>query len=184
MNFDFRCIKRGRRQEGAALIVSLMFLVMMTLIGVTAMTSTNLEEKMAGNSRDYNLALQAAEAALRDSWIHINGTKISGATGFNSPCAYGLCLLSVTTIPVWASVDWSATGPSIVYGSQTGALPLLTGTGGVSQQPRYFIELIPYTAPGVTARTGAKQYIYRATARGFGGSNTAQATLQATFKRP
>ena len=39
-------------QTGSALIVSLMILLVLTLIGVTAMSGSNLEEKMSGNSRD------------------------------------------------------------------------------------------------------------------------------------
>lgn len=58
-------------QKGVVLITGLVFLVMMTILGVTAMQNTVLEERMAGNLRDENLAFQAAEAALRkvsDSW--------------------------------------------------------------------------------------------------------------------
>lgn len=60
---------RGRwpaRQSGAALVVGLVLLVVITLVGVGAMQTTTLQEKMAGNLRDSNLAFQASEAALRD----------------------------------------------------------------------------------------------------------------------
>src|SRR3569832_2459392 len=53
------------RQAGAVLIVSLLMLLIMTLLGITAMNSTTLEEKMAGNMRDRNTAMQASEAALK-----------------------------------------------------------------------------------------------------------------------
>lgn len=60
-----------RSQRGAALATSLILLLMLTLIGVTAMQSTTLEEKMAGNLRSEHLAFQAAEAALRagEEWL-------------------------------------------------------------------------------------------------------------------
>ena len=51
-------------QQGAVLIISLIILLLMTLIGTTGMQVTSLEEKMAGNMRDRNLAFQAAESAL------------------------------------------------------------------------------------------------------------------------
>jgi len=54
-----------QRQTGAALIVSLVLLLIMTVLGVTAMRTTTLQERMAGNLRDNNLAFQDAEAALR-----------------------------------------------------------------------------------------------------------------------
>jgi type IV pilus assembly protein PilX len=52
-------------QRGSALIVSLVFLLLLTILGVTAMRSSVLQERMAGNTRDTNLAFQAAETALR-----------------------------------------------------------------------------------------------------------------------
>jgi len=54
------------RQRGAALIVGLVLLVVITLVGIGAMQSTTLQEKMAGNLRDSNMSFQASEAALRN----------------------------------------------------------------------------------------------------------------------
>ncbi|AQZ34850.1 pilus assembly protein PilX [Pseudomonas sp. LPH1] len=53
------------RQQGAVLIVALIMLLLLTIIGLSSMRGTSLQENMAGNMRDINLALQAAEAALR-----------------------------------------------------------------------------------------------------------------------
>jgi Tfp pilus assembly protein PilX len=49
------------QQEGAALIVSLMLLVILTMLGISAMESTKLETKMATNVAEMNRALQMAE---------------------------------------------------------------------------------------------------------------------------
>ena len=51
-------------QQGAVLFTALMLLVIMTLLGISTMTSTNFEEKMAGNSQDINRSFQAAESGL------------------------------------------------------------------------------------------------------------------------
>jgi type IV pilus assembly protein PilX len=61
------------RQQGAVLIVALIFLVILTMLGVTAMTGTTMETRMAGNSRDLGVALNAAEAAMRDAEWDIGG---------------------------------------------------------------------------------------------------------------
>lgn len=53
-----------RTQTGAALVVSLLILLIMTIVGVSSMQTTTLEERMAGNMRDQNLSFQSAEAAL------------------------------------------------------------------------------------------------------------------------
>ncbi|MDG4559697.1 MAG: PilX N-terminal domain-containing pilus assembly protein [Candidatus Competibacter sp.] len=60
-----RALLAARQQRGAALVVGLILLVVITLVGVAAMRGTTLQEKMAGNLRDSNLSFQAAEAALR-----------------------------------------------------------------------------------------------------------------------
>ncbi|KJS73675.1 MAG: pilus assembly protein PilX [Pseudomonas sp. BICA1-14] len=52
-------------QRGAVLLVALIMLLLLTILGAAAMRDTNLQERMAGNMRDHNLAFQAAEAALR-----------------------------------------------------------------------------------------------------------------------
>lgn len=52
-------------QSGMALVISLILLLLLTLISMSAMRMSGLEEKMAGNDRDRNLAFQAAESALR-----------------------------------------------------------------------------------------------------------------------
>jgi Tfp pilus assembly protein PilX len=59
------------KQQGAILIIGLLFLLMLTIIGVSAMSTTAFEEKMAGNRIDREIAFQAAEAALRAGERHI-----------------------------------------------------------------------------------------------------------------
>lgn len=54
-----------RNESGAALIVALIMLLLISIVGVSAMQTTTMEEKMAGNLRDRHVAFQAAEAALR-----------------------------------------------------------------------------------------------------------------------
>jgi len=70
----------AHRQGGAILIVTLLFLVILTMLGITAITGTTMEERMAGNTRDSAIALQAAEAALRDARRDISNITV-GATG-------------------------------------------------------------------------------------------------------
>ncbi|MCP4489103.1 MAG: hypothetical protein GY820_17590 [Gammaproteobacteria bacterium] len=60
---------RFKRQQGAALIVSLIILIAMTLLGITSMRGTTTELAMAGNLRESSLAFQAAEAGLRSAEI-------------------------------------------------------------------------------------------------------------------
>ncbi|WP_019591513.1 PilX N-terminal domain-containing pilus assembly protein [Thioalkalivibrio sp. ALE20] len=60
------CANRGKQhQQGAALVVGLILLVVITLLAVAGMQNTVLQERMAGNMHDRNLAFQQAEAGLR-----------------------------------------------------------------------------------------------------------------------
>lgn len=54
-----------KRQSGAALYVSLIILILMTLIGVVAMQVASLQERMSANYQASNLAFQNAELAAR-----------------------------------------------------------------------------------------------------------------------
>jgi len=55
------------KSHGAVLVMSLMMLFVLTLIGVSSINTTSLEEKMTGNTRNRQLAFQAAETAVREA---------------------------------------------------------------------------------------------------------------------
>ncbi|MEN9865364.1 MAG: hypothetical protein RL748_954, partial [Pseudomonadota bacterium] len=57
--------KRLSAQSGLVLPLVLIFLVIMMLLGTAVIRNVSLEEKMAGNMRNRNLAFQSAEHALR-----------------------------------------------------------------------------------------------------------------------
>lgn len=124
------------RQQGAALLVALVILLIMTLLGVTTLQTTSLDEKMAGNSWDQNSAFQAAEAALRDaenqlaSIVNTSNYTATGGTSSN-----GLYALGGSPTNPFASANWTGTN-SLAYGSSTGK----TALPNVGAQPRYYIE--------------------------------------------
>ena len=60
-------------QRGVALIITLLILLVMTIVSVSSVQTTTIEERMAGNLRDRNLAFQAAETALRNAESFIEG---------------------------------------------------------------------------------------------------------------
>ena len=59
------------KQQGSVLIISLLLLIVTTLLGLSSMNNTIMEEKMAGNLRQQNLALQSSESTLREAeaWL-------------------------------------------------------------------------------------------------------------------
>lgn len=72
-----------RRQRGFSLIVSLMMLIVITILGVSASQMAINEERGSRNDRDRQIAFQAAEAALNDAELEILGPLASrnAATG-------------------------------------------------------------------------------------------------------
>lgn len=66
------------RQRGITLVVSLIFLLLLTILGVTAISTSTLQEKMSGNLRDQDVAFQAAESALRAGEDAINLLWVAG----------------------------------------------------------------------------------------------------------
>lgn len=146
------------RQHGTALVVALVFLLLMTLIGVTAMQTTTLQERMAGNERDRNLAFQAAEAALRagEEWVATSWSSLGSATALANPGQW----------------DGSgATGTITIDSAQLASQPVFHA--GPPQRVRVGSGLPP------TFRC-----IYPVTARAVGGSSEAVVVLRTMFESP
>jgi len=74
----YSAIPTARKQQGAVLIVALIMLLLLTIIGLSSMRGTSLQESMAGNMRDANLALQASEAALRKGEETVTAKFLAG----------------------------------------------------------------------------------------------------------
>ncbi len=171
-------------QAGSALIISLIFLIVMSLIGITAMQNTTLEEKMAGNMRDHDLSFQAAEAALRDAeeWLG-PGNLTSRPPACTNPL---LCdvweknyLIGFVDLTVPDDTWWSAN--SHEYGADTGAGNLTE----VSSDPRYLIEEVDFVPDSLVRGIGVPtgRNFYGVTALGAGGTAAAQTVVETTFTR-
>jgi type IV pilus assembly protein PilX len=63
-----------RSQTGFVLVTSLIFLVVITLLAVSAINSSTLQERMASNQREKSRARQAADAALRRGELVLQDT--------------------------------------------------------------------------------------------------------------
>jgi type IV pilus assembly protein PilX len=157
------------------------------LIGIAGANLSTSEERMARNARDSNIALQAAEAALRDAETDIVATRaLSGATLFSATCdqtgGKGLCIPATSGTQRWEAYLEDASR-SLSYGEQTGVPGFRPSTesGGVTGQPRYLVEAIP-DAVGTSLRAGGGRYIYRITALGYGALSGTRVMLQEFFR--
>jgi type IV pilus assembly protein PilX len=55
----------ARHQHGVALVVALLLLIVITLVGLAAVRGTIMQQRMASNQFDRQIAFQSAEAAMR-----------------------------------------------------------------------------------------------------------------------
>lgn len=197
-----RCVRGS--QDGASLIVSLLMLVAVLVLSISAASIALQSEKASRNDRDRQIALQAAEAALMDAELDIEGSPDKSksrsalfgkdyAEGFIAGCGagsdnpfQGLCQRSEEGgAPVWQSVDFadeSDNARSVPHGRFTGHV-FQTGQGSLpAKPPRYIIELMHYT--GAAASAGEDMtFFYRVTAVGFGMQPTTQVALQTFYRK-
>ena len=62
-----------------ALIMALVILMILTILGVTAMTTSSLEEKMSGNIQEQNRAFHAAESGISKVLTDANALNPNGS---------------------------------------------------------------------------------------------------------
>ncbi|HGE8267432.1 TPA: pilus assembly protein [Aeromonas hydrophila] len=158
------------RQGGMALVISLIFLAVVSLLAMASMQSALLQEKMAGNQKESQQALQAlqaAEAALRAAERYLE----AGSSGPYDNSAGLYEFVSVAVDPTSPSTAW-----------RTYANSGLTG-----RAPEYFIERLPYTQGSneslAVDEPISERRLYRITARGFGLSDESRVLLQSTYSR-
>ena len=168
-------------QSGSALIVGIIFLLVMTMLGLTAMQTTSLEERMAGNLRDKDLAAQVAEMALRAGEEEVLGTATPSGNGFFSfpaspaPNEATAANWSVANTRPW--IDGSNL-VSISSGKNPNGTPILPI---LAEAPAYWIEQRPGTSSSTSLELRAADVaIFDITARSTGASGTSTVILRST----
>lgn len=168
-------------QRGSALIISLIFLLLLTIIGVAAMQSATLQERMSGNTRDRGLAFQAGEAALRAAEDVLGDAVLP--TFNNSSPGFRQQLNQSGNASYWENTYvWNATA-----GANSGARQYTGHTFvGVAEQPKFVVEQLPAVAKvGESVKLGQLEEsgYYRVTARAVGATPESFVILQSVFKR-
>lgn len=114
------------RQRGAALLMSLVILLVLTLLAVSGMQGSVMQERMATAQREGVIALEAAEAGLRQAEQVLDG--LTDLTDFGS--TNGFYLATDTDLPSpYAAATWDPSGTSSAAG---------TAVNGLT--PRFYFE--------------------------------------------
>ena len=179
-------------QEGFVLIVGLVILGLLTMLALSSMRDTTMQEKMAGASRDSGLAFQAAESALRDAENCITGTTAGCAfdpankAHFAKDDAAFPAHNTLFDAATWVAYDppGDATAlegiPSKAKGDAADGVNYIIrkastvggGAGGV------VLDLEGYGGSAATE----SQAIYEITARGAGASGAGQSVLRVYYR--
>ncbi len=183
-------MKLVQQQKGITLAISLMLLFLITLIGVSSIRTTHMQEKMSHHTQDKMISFQAAETALIGAETLLAGleqevipTDLGGcpnATVNGSDFCivqYTNDLLPEETTDAW----WTSNGSthSIDYPTS------VKSQHQVNSQPLYYIEYLHFVpdniAIGKSAQSG--NYFYRVFSRGKGATSNSTTILETTFTR-
>jgi type IV pilus assembly protein PilX len=169
-----------RRERGIVMFMALILLMVLTLLGVALARTQTVEERLAQNDNNHQLALQTAEAALTVAFDDdVDGlyTNFSGAAGGLATLFQELNTPPGTTLGY--NSTWTTPGVNtIVY---NGA-PLASAP--VAANPQFVIEnMAGVVPPGCNSANAGNYgvqtvYVHRITAHAAGGDGTASATVQ------
>jgi type IV pilus assembly protein PilX len=136
--------------------VLLIMLVVVTLLALSTVRSTTMDERMAGNARDRERAFQATEAAVR-ACLNLVKSNTYPTGDYLTPA---LATDADTTQQWDRSSVWAAVGGN--------SQEITVGDATLASQPRCIVENLG---------SGS----FRVTGKGVGGSSNTVVMLQATY---
>lgn len=171
------------KQNGFVLAISMIFLIVMTMLAVTAIKKATMDEKVTGNLRAHDLAFHAAEKALRfcesNLELAVGSLKMCqlrvGSTIIVAPSTKQPDMSDVTkNFPdQWTNTaNWKNAGP---HNATT--LAGVNVIANVFSQPQCMIER--WEMPN---ERGREFYPYVITARGVGSVDSAVVWLQEVIR--
>jgi type IV pilus assembly protein PilX len=177
-------------QRGMALISSLLLLLVITILGVGMFRSFGMQERIAGNTREKEKALHAANTAetYAEWWLTAN-SAVNATTGSDCKSLVTVsakvpggqvCSNAISTITTnVASVPWSS-GAEIAVAYSPPNFTLETSTGVLNsyyEAPRFYISFVSTSNPMPNITTN----IYQIDAVGYGSSPNSVAVVESGY---
>jgi type IV pilus assembly protein PilX len=176
-------------QRGMVLVTSLLLLVVVTILAIGMFHSFGLDEKIAGNTREKQRALQAAVSAeqFAEWWLSI-GNAVSNVTcsGMVTAPTVQICANTLPSVIVGgaaniALVPWTISGTPVGVSYTPPNMTVQTGAsitaGTYYSNPVFYIS---YLGVG-TGPNGATGGVYQIDAAGYGGSPNSAAVVESTY---
>ena len=171
-------------QTGFVLVTALLLLIVVTLLAASMFRSFGVEEKIAGNVRDKQRALLAAETAQQYAERYLAETAAIpaaiGCTGMTNANlgAYQICN---TTLAAPTSLPWLNASSAQVGTTYAPTAPVAMNISTTSAPGTYYATPQFYIAylGNSTSVTGG--VVYQIDAVGYGGSPSSVAVVESTF---
>ena len=166
-------------QRGAALVTALLLLVVMTILALSVMQMSRVQERMVGNTRDLNVAFEAAEAAARNGEAMVRAQATAPVDCSLKPTCISWLKGSVPDLASQSATWWTTNATAF-------ADPAGNAMSAVKDNPRYVIEHLGFvrTDGGVeTSVLPVGRDFYEVTGRSSGASGLANTVVQTTFAR-
>jgi len=181
------------RQHGMALISGLLLLLVVTILGISMFRSFGIQAKIAGNTREKQRALHAAEGAqaYAEWWVSqagganaTMGMVCSGVTQINLPtdvqvCSNQLTATTVTNGP-WMAIDLAGASNKVGYSyTPPGMCTDTTKPDCYVQVPMLYVA---YLNGSYDKNSGTQTYNYRVDASGYGGTVNTVAVVESSYQ--
>jgi len=167
----------SRRQHGAALVVSLLLLAVMTILALSASQTTRLQERMAGNARDMDVAFQAGEAGVRNAEAWIDGQAAQPQTCSAAPCTVFQAGIFPPDMATATDTWWTTNGQP--YGTAAKEM------SSANADPIFVVEEAAFLKDDLTEGNGppSGRVFYRTYAGAQGATDSARVVVQTTFTK-
>ena len=177
-----------KSNSGSVLVISLLILLTLTILGVTALNTTVMEERMSSNTRQRNMAHQAAETAMKaaEQWLgnaagnvmlasHINMFDSSSEL-YNNTVSGRAVDWDLNDTSAWTSANSQAVTTLSSYPSDASVVP---------GAPRYVIEYIGRVGdpPLNFTDPDLREHAFRIVVIGWGPDKTTKVVLSSTFSK-
>lgn len=172
----------SNKQQGAVLVSVMIYMLVLSMLGISSMHGTAMEERMASNEWEHFRAFQTAESVIQDAevWFLLQPNLIeASADGSTGVWPTGTVIVNAV---MNSRFDWSTNG--ISYGDKSGKSAELFSD--LIASPKYVIEEAGFEPADNDPDTLAKKtgvFYYRLSALGYGRSAGSRSILQVTLEK-
>lgn len=179
-----RYARADRPEQGFVLVTGLLFLVIVTLLGLALFRSSGLMERVSANTRDKQRAFETAQAALQYGEWFLGSSTSQVKSACTTTTGKTTATLHVCTEALdpsrdtiaalgWQPSAFTYTQPTLTVQVGGG----LNSSGDINYQapPGVYLEDLGLMSDGKTE-------LYQVTAYGYGGNADTSSIVRSTYK--